>query len=104
MKMASDSEALTELGKVSNITVPRMVAHYLYFPSENAGKKAAEQLSEWGFTTEDRLGADDINWLILAKAIEIPSIEYVSRMRQQLESLAASLDGEYDGWEFEVAM
>lgn len=101
--MADDNDALIELGKHANVDSLHKVIHYLYFPTERAGKEAVRRLVEWGYLTEDRLSADDVNWLVLASVIEKPSTENISGMRDRLEALATGLGGEYDGWECEVA-
>jgi hypothetical protein len=47
--------------------------HYLYFPEKTAATKAATKLRQQGFATEERLGADGANWLVLARHEVVPS-------------------------------
>lgn len=81
---------------------PVPVAHYLYFPEEKAAKRAAERLREQGFTTEERLGADEVNWLVLATHRIVPSEATLAAVRTRMENLAREGGGEYDGWEAET--
>ena len=100
--MSDDLAALEQLFKVSELGRTHTVLHYLYFPSRKAANKAAVKLCNQGFKTEERLGADGINWLVLARHDIVPSDEAIATTRETMEQLAASLGGEYDGWEAEV--
>src|SRR6185312_1813071 len=97
--MGTDRDVIEELRSVSDINAVRLVQHYLYFPQENAAKKVAELLKERGFQVVERLGADGINWLVLAKSEIVPTEEKIAELRSSLEGLAAEYRGEYDGWE-----
>ena len=55
-----------------------------------------------GFTAEEQLGADNVNWLVLASHKIVPSPEAVAFIREELETVATRFGGEYDGWEAEV--
>ena len=58
----------------------------------------ASALRQRGFEVESRLGADDVNWLVLAShVLEAP--EALPALRDELEALAQRYSGEYDGWE-----
>lgn len=74
------------------------LAHYLYFPTQEAGEEVARTLRERGFEVESRLGADDVNWLVLASHI-LEAPEALPTLRDELEALAERFSGEYDGWE-----
>ena len=78
---------------------PSPVWHYIYFPTEEAGKAVAQSLTAKGFAVEDRLAADEVNWLVLAKHRIVPTDEALHQLRSALEALAAKYGGEYDGWE-----
>jgi hypothetical protein len=74
------------------------LSHYLYFPTQEAGEAVASALRKRGFEVESRLGADDVNWLVLAShVLEAP--EALPSVRAELEHLAERHSGEYDGWE-----
>lgn len=100
--MASDRDAIEELRTVSNMDAAHWVRHYLYFPVELAAKNVAAVLRERGFVVEDRLGADGVNWLVLAKSQMVPTEAGLSALRTFFEDITASNGGEYDGWEAEV--
>lgn len=100
--MSNDQVALDQLSKVSDRSQTHTILHYLYFPKKDAAKKVAQQLRTDGFEIEDRLGADGINWLVLASHNIVPSDEALTTARELMEQLADSSGGEYDGWEAEV--
>jgi hypothetical protein len=100
--MTNDTKAIEELATVSDIKKPHNLEHYLYFPSEEDAKHVAELLSDQGFMVECELGADQIDWLVLAKHQIVPTIESMAEFRALLDGIARKHAGEYDGWEAEV--
>ncbi len=100
--MSDDRIAIEQLLDASTPGAPHVVLHYLYFPAKSAAAEAAAGLRTLGFQTEERLGADATNWLVLARHKVIPSEETIASARRAMEDLARSCDGEYDGWEAEV--
>jgi hypothetical protein len=100
--MPDDRAAVEELRRLSAFTRPRMVLHYLYFPRQEAAAATTAELRGDGFATEERRGADGINWLVLARHQIVPSEEAIARVRDVMEALARRFGGEYDGWEAEV--
>ena len=86
-------------------TVPgraHTIHHYLYFPTKKAATDVATILRGQGFRTEDRLGAEGTDWLVLASHDMVPSSEDFGSIRELMEDLACKKDGDYDGWEIEV--
>src|SRR5690606_30228713 len=81
---------------------PRTILHYLYTPSREAARRLGEQLRQGGYQTQVRLGADGVNWLVLASHEAVLSEELIASTRDSMETLAASVGGEYDGWEVEL--
>lgn len=73
--------------------------HYLYFPEKSSAEKAAQWFRSQKFTVEVRKGADGKTWLALVKHAPLPNIEDRDKLRDEMEALAAKLNGEYDGWE-----
>lgn len=100
--MANDNDALNDLRAVSDTDAVHRISHYLYFPEQQAAKEVAQVLRQRGFEIEDRLGADGVNWLVLASVQAVPTEAAIAEMRESLEELADDHEGEYDGWEAEV--
>lgn len=86
----------------ANSTKSYPFTHYLYFSDKIAAKGVAEILRAQGFVVEDRLGGDDVNWLVLANHVTIPSETAIEEASQVLRHLAEANGGEYDGWEAET--
>lgn len=100
--MSDDRAAIAELMGASKPGQSHVLRHYLYFPRESAARNAANELCHHGYRTEERLGADGANWLVLARHDIVPTEDAISAARRLMESLAESCNGEYDGWEAEV--
>jgi len=96
---ADDRGALEELRRSSGRTGPYLVLHYLYFPRRQEAFAVAAELRNSGFATEERLGADGMNWLVLARHEIVLSEEAIADIRRGMEDLAGRYSGEYDGWE-----
>ena len=100
--MSDDQAAIEELLKVSKPGARHVFLQYLYFPERSAAEEAAAELQSLGFDTENRLGADGVDWLVLARKELVASEEMIATARQQMEEVTRRLDGEYDGWEAEL--
>lgn len=100
--MSKDMMAITEVGAVSDLREPHTISHYLYVPNRGDARTIAEELKRRGFHTEERLGADSVNWLVLARHEAIPTEERMASVRRSMEILIAKVGGEYDGWEADV--
>ena len=99
--MSSDEAALKHLSSASKPGVTHTILHYIYFPMKGAAVSAAAELRSLGFSTEERLGADGSNWLVLARHEVVPSEHAMAATRRMMENLGGGR-GEYDGWEAEV--
>lgn len=100
---AEDQQVLGSLRRAgSDLSLPHPIHHYLYFPKEAAARRAAKALRAEGYDVRVRLGADEVNWLVLASRAAVPEPEAVAATTSWMENLAALLGGEYDGWEAEV--
>lgn len=100
--MSDDRQAVAELASVSDADAPHLIIHYVYLPSSEAAASIAGELRNRGFDAEQRLGADGVNWLVLARHVAIPSEPLMASTRRFIETLVAQFGGEYDGWEAEV--
>jgi len=97
-----DRLAVEELLRSSSPNATHRLKHYLYFPSERGARAAAAKLREQSFSIEERLGADGVNWLVLARQDVVPSPALATTVRAFMEQLAETGGGEYDGWEAET--
>jgi hypothetical protein len=100
-----DQAVLKELRKAgANLSKPREVIHFLYFPTQVAAEKAGIGLRGEGYAIDVRpaanAGENTPNpWLMEARVHMIVDENTVGPMRAKFEELAAAGSGEYDGWE-----
>jgi Regulator of ribonuclease activity B len=60
-------------------------------------------LNRRGFRTEERLGADNISWLVLATYEAFLTEALITATHRAMETvIAQNGGGEYDGWEAEA--
>lgn len=98
----SDEDAFRALGEASDVSAVHTILHYLYVPEKDEASRIATELKGRGFRVEVRLGADGVNWLVLARHEAVPTEDALIATRQAMEALVESANGEYDGWEAEV--
>lgn len=101
--MIDDRAAIAELAQFSTQGGQHVLRHYLYFPDKAAAASVVAELQRRGFRTEMRLGADGVNWLVLARHKLVPTEATVFATRQTLEALVGPSGGEYDGWEVDCS-
>jgi len=89
-------------GKSKLTSEAQAMRHYLYFAKKGDAETAAERLRDRGFAVQVRKGADGKNWLAFATHTPPTDDDQMEQLRDELESLAAELSGEYDGWELAV--
>lgn len=100
--MSNDELAIAAIAAVSDVSKTHPILHFLYVASGEAAAAVARELRRQGFHTEERLGWDSVNWLVVARHEAIPAEELLASTRRSMEKLAADFGGEYDGWEAEV--
>jgi hypothetical protein len=83
----------------ADLSQPRHVLHYLYFPHRDAAMAAAETLRAEGWTVAVDASAFANNWLARAETTMVVSAESCARDRARFTALVAASGGEYDGWE-----
>ena len=83
---------------------PQWLRHFIYVPDRTTAEALAARLRRDGFEVESRLGADEINWLVLARHLLPPGEEALERASERLTGLAEQVGGEYDGWEADVVI
>jgi hypothetical protein len=100
-----DQAVLKQLRKIgANLSKPREVIHFLYFPTQVAAEQASTQLRGEGYAIDVRPAANaDQNppnpWLMEARIRAVVDETTVAPMRARFEQLAEAGSGEYDGWE-----
>jgi hypothetical protein len=90
--MSLDARAVAKLA-----SRPHSVTHYLYAPDSDAANAIATELKQSGFRAEERLSADGVKWLVLARHEIVPTENQMASLRQSMQQLVAPYDGEYDG-------
>ncbi len=101
---ASDDQAvLDQLAAAgSDLSKPHRVEFYLYFPTEQAAREAAERLEAEGFEGEMERSADLSSWLCLVSQRMVPELSGIAATKRRLAAVAREFGGEYDGWETKV--
>jgi hypothetical protein len=100
-----DKHVLKQLRKAgANLSRPREVVHYLYFPTQVAAEQASHELRGAGYMIDVRPAANAAEnppnpWLMEARIHTVVDETTVSSTRAKFEQIAAAGGGEYDGWE-----
>jgi hypothetical protein len=100
-----DQQVLKQLRRLgANLSRPREIIHFLYFPTQVAAERASHHLRGEGYMIDVRPAANAADnppnpWLMEARVIAVVDESTVQPMRQKFEDLAESGGGEYDGWE-----
>jgi hypothetical protein len=65
--MSMDADAIAQLAAAgADFSAPRAIRHYIYLPNRGSADSIANKLRQGGPRIEQRLGADNVNWLVLA--------------------------------------
>ena len=97
----ADQLVLQQLaGRGADLTLPRHVIHYLYFPVEADARCAAGVIgqAEWESSVsppDERIA----EWSVRAEGYRVIGSATVAAFRAWFEQIAADNQGEYDGWE-----
>jgi hypothetical protein len=87
-------------GRGADLSQPRHVLHFIYFPVETDARDAAEELDRAGYDATVTPPTDEIaQWCVRAEAYRVIGFTTVEGFRAWFEQLAAEFRGEYDGWE-----
>lgn len=94
-----DESVLIQLKKAgSDLSIPHNIEFFLYFPTESVTEQAASRIRNEGFHVNVQRGAKGDAWLCLATKTVVPELLSLQKIRKDFDSLADSLNGEYDGW------
>lgn len=89
----------------ADVTQPRHVRHYLYFPDRERAANAAEEAAAHAFEASVREPlpeCPDLWGLVFERHDVVLQLEMVRDTTDLFEALAASHGGDYDGWEASV--
>ncbi|HJX83783.1 MAG TPA: ribonuclease E inhibitor RraB [Candidatus Angelobacter sp.] len=95
-----DELVLRQLKKAgSDLSKPHGIEFFLYFPTQSVAEQAAARIREQGFVVEVRPAAQsNSEWLCFATKTMVPDLSALQKIRRDFTALAASFDGQYDGW------
>jgi hypothetical protein len=88
-------EQLREIG--SRLNLPHPVRTFLAMPSEARAREAGEQLEKDGFSCQLRALADG-SWVVTSVMKIVPTPGAITHLREQMETVAQTLGGSFDGW------
>jgi Regulator of ribonuclease activity B len=100
-----DKQVLRQLRRLgANLSKPREVVHFLYFPTQVAAERASHGLRGEGYMIDVRPAANAAEdppnpWVLEARSFVVVDEATVQPMRAKFEELATAGGGEYDGWE-----
>jgi hypothetical protein len=98
-----DGQTLAQLVKAgSDLSKPHNLEFFLYFPEQHVAEATAQQLMQLGFQAKVTPAANGPEWLCLATRTVVPSHKLLLEISAQMDALAHSGGGEYDGWGSEV--
>lgn len=84
----------------ADLTKPRHVIHYLYFPGEAEARRAAMAIEQAGYDAAVGSPNDGIQeWSVRAEGHRVVETSTVEGFRAWFERIAGEHRGEYDGWE-----
>ena len=85
----------------SKLKLPHPVRNFLFVQSEKDARQAIEKLADEGYACQLR-AVPDGRWQVIAVIQVVPRAGVVTRMREQLEEVAKTLEGDYAGWDAPV--
>jgi hypothetical protein len=99
----ANSRVLEKLAAVgADVGAPTEVNVYLYFPSEDAAARAAEEVRGIGFPEVSVSPSLGESWACIGSCIMAPELNAIRDLAARLEEVARAHGGEYDGWEAAV--
>jgi hypothetical protein len=100
------SEVVAALAKTKwGVTKPVPLVFYLYLPTEEAARSCVGAIQAAGLAVQvEPSAAGDGKWLCLCKAGMIPETKRLTEIGNVLMSLAKEKNGQFDGWETDLAV
>jgi hypothetical protein len=105
-----DRQVLNALsGNGSDLSKPHHIVYYFYFKSKTSAQAAGQALEQEGCAIQ-RIAPSPLStwwqrifgggeWSCIVEKTMIPKEEVVFKITDQFNTIAATHDGEYDGWE-----
>jgi Regulator of ribonuclease activity B len=84
-------------------TVPHQTRHFIYVPGVKAAQNVARLLKTPKRVVEIDTSARTGYWLVVVKQSIVVTSEAMSALRNEFESVAGPVGGEYDRWQVDVA-
>jgi hypothetical protein len=98
-----DERVLVQLRKANlDLSQPRKIDFYLYFPTQSAAEQVAPRIRDAGFQVEVRRAAKGDDWLCLSTRTMVPDLKALQQVRHDFQALVTPLKGDYDGWDTAV--
>ena len=95
-----DEAVLTQLTKHgSDLSKPHSIDFFLYFPKKEIAEQGKMMIQERFANSSAIVRGSDKSFLCKVNISMAPDSDVLENISLQLEAIAASLDGEYDGWE-----
>jgi hypothetical protein len=92
-------EQLAELRALgSRLNLPHPVRAFIEVPSESRAREAGELLEKEGFSCQLR-AVDHGAWLVTCISQMVPTPGAITHLREQMETVAKTLDGSFHGWD-----
>jgi hypothetical protein len=93
-----DLERLDQLREMgSRLTLPHPVRTFIQVSSEARARTACEQLEKEGFSCQLRALAEG-SWMVTSVMRIVPTPGAITHLREQMETVAQTLEGSFDGW------
>jgi hypothetical protein len=83
--------------------VPHETRHFIYVPGVQAAQHLARELKTANRRVEVDTSARKGYWLVVVRQSMVVSPEAIGALRQELETAARPVGGEYDRWQVDVA-
>ncbi len=99
---AGDDALLAQIASVSDLEAERHWVHYVYLPDEARARSVAEVVTAagWELQQVDVSAGGGPEWVVIAERHGAVTSPYAVReARLFFEGVAATHQGEYDGWE-----
>ncbi len=99
---AGDDALLAQIAAAGDLDAGRHWVHYVYLPDEARARSVAEVVTAagWDLQLVDYSAGGGPEWVVIAERHgAVTSPQAVRDARLFFEGVAATHDGEYDGWE-----